>query len=197
VLSVDDFFRKIRVFQGPETEKTRFKFIIVSAGDIVLTIGNGNQIIVCSIDINASNRASFSNIIFKFKEILKTRLVRRGLFFFLVFFNSFLFFIFLFTESKTLFLSILFIVITLLALITKINRRIVLVKNVLLVVLTLSQQSFNDSDCFKHGVGKINFNILNVFLNAAKITGDSIRTNRVGLSDARSSTVMVRARLVG
>ena len=135
------------VLQGPEADKALSELVFIGAVDVVLTVTNGDEVRIGSVDVDAGDLTAVSQVV-NFKS--EQRLYRNCplLFIFLVDFNVFFFGLLFLLATKSfplLATFLLFFIIERLGLL-KVHRRIGLVKDVLLMELRLCKQPLNNSN---------------------------------------------------
>ena len=175
-----EFFREVWVLQRPEAQKTRLQLWLVSAVDIILTITDHNQIHIDLINVNASNLAIFNNITFKCKQMLYWN---SAIFHFLLilFFLLFLLFFNILMSTHPFLICIFILVIVCGATITQLNWRVVLIENMLLMILWLSQQSLNNLDCFHDWIRQLLIHKLSWLLDGSIGSSHGLARYLVGL----------------
>lgn len=166
----DDPLRELGVLKGPETKQTRLQKLVICAVDVVLTVTNSNQVRILDVNIDARYHATFCLGTFKGKKRLNGDLII--LYFLFVF--LLLFFLLFFslsaaqTHQTTLLLSLLFVII-IVKLLFQVHGRIVLVGNVLMMVLSLCQQSLYNFDGWQHRIWQSYVQILHLRLDLAVV----------------------------
>jgi hypothetical protein len=133
-----------RVFEGVEAKETTLELVVVNAVDIVFSVTYSNQVLVCHVDIDASDLTALSKSAFENEE----RYDLDGSFFHFVFLYDY-FFLFLFGaffngHAHASFLVFIFVVVIEVAALHEIALRIGLVEDMLLMVESLGQKSLDN-----------------------------------------------------
>lgn len=179
VVSFDDLLREVRVLQSPEAEHTWLEEFVVLARDIVLSVTNSNKFLVLHVDVHARDLSAVGGVKLEGEQFLHGNLS------ILEFLFSGLLLLFLFDLLRLLhgkhhalvfgvFIQIVFVIDVL----GDLDRRVVLIRNLLLVISGLSEQTLNNSDSLKHAVGELHVNIFDVF--DLSVVTYNLRANSLG-----------------
>jgi len=175
VLGLDDSLGEVGVFQRPEAEKTWLENAVVSAVNIELTVTDSDQIGVGHIDVHAGNLAAFREITLEGEELLDLDFALLE-FFLLILLLLFLLLLLLHLlhEQGVLLLGLFVILVVEFVVLAKVDWWVVLVQDVLLVVLRLSEKTFDDTDGLHHGVGESDLNILDLLGDVGVVADHSL-----------------------
>lgn len=184
MLSLYDLLWEVGVLQCPETQQTFLQ--LFSAINIEFPIRYCYKIRISSIYVNATDLSTLCNIAFKSEQRFERYNVLVLLLFFIftffVLFLLFFFFILVFQLEQWLLLIFFFLFYhSFLMFITQVSLWIVLIEYMLLMILGLSKQPLNDSDCLKHGIRKFHLYILYILRDCTIITSICLRTNCISL----------------
>ena len=151
VFSADDLFRALRVFEGPEAKEAWFELFVICAGNVGLTITNGHKVWVLHVDVNCGYMTAFGEFALEVEEFLESDCILVNLLLVLLLVLHFLVLLLVAgqTHQTTLLFGLLVVVIVK-AGSFKIHRGVVFVGNVLLLILGLGHETFNNFDGGKH-----------------------------------------------
>ena len=166
VFSADDLFRELGVFEGPEAKQAWFELFVIGAGNVRLTITDSDKVWVLHVDVDCRDVTAFGELALEVEEFLESDCILVNLLLVLLLVLHFLVLLLVArkTHQPTLLLR-LFVVVIVETGSFQIHRRVVFVRHVLLLILGLSHEAFDNFDGGKHGFGDLLFNVLDLLLD--------------------------------
>ena len=147
VICVNNALGEFGVLKGPEAEKTWLEFFVISAVDIVLAVTDNNKVRVLTVDVDSGDHSALGQIEDKSEQVIKGGSAITWCLIILLF--LFFFLLLLLTASNAhnaaLFL-VLVIVIVVVIFLLEVHGRVVLIRNLLVMTLGLSEESFDNLD---------------------------------------------------
>ena len=170
VVSADDTLGELGVLERPEAQETRLEKPVVGAVDVVLTIANDDEVWVLHVDVDTGDHTTVSVRALEREQMVERDLVFLDLFIVLLLLFLLLFFRLSATQGhQTTLLLLVVLVLIIVELLFKIHRRVVLVSNVLVMELSLREESLNDLDCWQDSVWQLHLQVLDLLLDFAKV----------------------------
>ncbi len=148
VVRANDALGELGVLKGPEAQKTGLQKLIISAVDIMFTVTDNDKVWVLNVDVDSGDHTALSLWTVKDKQVFKGGSAITGRLIVLLFFLLFLLLLLTAPNSHNATLFLVFvIVIVVIIFLLQVHGRVVLVGNVLVMILSLSEQSFDNLDC--------------------------------------------------